>query len=158
MKKIIAIVLVICLTLALFAGCGDSTKTIGIIKFGNHNSLNDCLAGLEKGLKEGGIDIGGEYKLEVLDSNFDPSVSATQANSLKNKNVAVIGAIASPSAFAAASAAKGKIPVVYCAVSDPTALLKMENVAGSCDILDFEGQLELIKAFVPNVKDRKSVV
>ncbi|MEG2002197.1 MAG: ABC transporter substrate-binding protein [Clostridia bacterium] len=153
MKKAIVFLMVMCLTLGLFAGCGNSQKTIGIIKYGNHSSLNDCLEGVEKGLKEGGI-TSDEYKIEVLDSNFDSATSATQANSLKNKNVAMIGAIATPSAIAAASVAKGKIPVIYCAVSDPYAvgLTELDNVAGSCDILDFNGQLEIIKGVVPNVK------
>lgn len=154
MKKAVIFILVMCLALGMFAGCGNSQKTIGIIQFGNHASLDDCLEGIKIGLKEGGIDVGGEYKLEVQVSNFDPSVSATQANALKNKNVDIIGAIATPSAVAVANAVKGKIPVVYCAVSDPKSagLTDMENVAGSSDILDFDGQLEIIKATVPNVK------
>ena len=55
--------------------------------------------------------------------------------------------------MAAASAARGSIPVVYCAVSDPAAagLTTMNNVTGSSDLLDFDGQLNLIKTFIPTV-------
>ena len=55
--------------------------------------------------------------------------------------------------MAAASAAKGSIPVVYCAVSDPISagLSTMKNVTGSSDLLDYDGQLDLIKAFIPTV-------
>ena len=151
MKKIIIITLVIVLALTSFAGCAEPQKTIGIIKFGNHDSLNNTLEGIKLGLVEGGIDLD-EYKLEVLDSNSDASVSASQAQSLKNKNVEIIGAIATPSAMATAQAVGGKIPVVFAAVSDPTSLIAMDNVTGSSDVLDFEGQLDLIQAIQPDVK------
>lgn len=56
--------------------------------------------------------------------------------------------------MAAATSAKGVIPVVYCAVSDPASagLTTLDNVTGSSDKLDFDGQLALIKKFIPNVK------
>lgn len=147
----ILVVSVLCASVMFFA-C-DSQKTIGIIQFDTHESLNDCYDGIILGLKEGLGDDFDSYKIERQNSNFDPSVSGAQANDFVNKNVALIGAIATPSAMAAANAAKASIPVVYCAVSDPKAagLDTMTNVTGSCDLLDFEGQLALIKAFIPDV-------
>lgn len=151
--KIVSIILIIVLVATLFSACGgNEKKKIGIIKFGNHESLNDCLKGIQEGLKESGIN-SEEYEIEVLDSNFDASTSASQANNLKNQNVELIGAIATPSAISAAKAVKGRIPVVYCAVSDPVSagLTEMENVTGSSDVLDFDGQVKLIKSILPNV-------
>lgn len=137
------------------SACTNNDKTITIIKFGNHPSLNNCYDGLLLGLEEGGIDLD-EYTIDLQDSNFDSSVSGTQAATAVNKKVAMIGAIATPSAMAAASAANGEIPVIYCAVSDPEAAGltgdNVSNVAGSSDILDFPGQLELIKEFIPDVQ------
>lgn len=156
MKKIIiSIICLISITLCgiLFSSCSSTSKTIGIIQFGQHDSLNDCYNGIVEGLKEG---LGSEfssYKIELQNSNFDASTSAAQASTFVNKNVSIIGAIATPSAMAAASAANGYIPVVYCAVSDPLSagLTTLNNVTGSSDLLDFEGQLTLIKAFLPSV-------
>ena len=57
MKKIIAFILTLTLIFA-FAGCGSkdsAKKTIGIIQFGSHASLNNCYEGILKGLKEEGI-------------------------------------------------------------------------------------------------------
>ncbi|MBE5763630.1 MAG: ABC transporter substrate-binding protein [Clostridiales bacterium] len=160
MKKLSVKVLVLVLVIATitvcalsFSACSNNQQTIGIIKFGEHDSLNDCYEGIVAGLQEGLGDAFANYKIDLQNSNFDASVSAAQANTLVSKNVALIGAIATPSAVAAASAAKGTIPVVYCAVSDPAAagLSDMANVTGSSDLLDFDGQLALIKKFIPTV-------
>ncbi len=151
MKKIIACLLVLTVALSSFTACGEAKKTIGIIKYGNHDSLNNTLEGILQGLAEGGIDLE-EYEIEVLDSNFDTSVSASHAQFLKNKNVEIIGAIATPSAIATVQAVDGRIPVVYAAVSDPALFTNKVNVTGSSDVLDFVGQLDIIQAIQPDVK------
>lgn len=156
MKKIMIItILVVCITASafLFTACQDNSKTIGIIQFGNHESLNNCYEGIVKGLDEAGFNEKNGYKIDLQVSSFDASISAAQAQSFANKNVSMVGAIATPSALAAAGAVKGKIPVVYCAVSDPVTvgLAEMDNVTGSSDLMDFEGQVALIKGFIPEV-------
>ena len=154
-KKIIAFVLTLTLVFA-FAGCGSKDtssdtsgkKTIGIIQFGSHASLNNCYDGIIKGLAENGINEE-DYNIELLNSNFDPSVSQTQANNLVNKNAAVISAIATPSAVAAANAAADKdVPVVYCAITDSTVMENYDNVTGSSDIPNIEKQLEVVTGFM----------
>lgn len=150
MKKIIAIILTVTLIFA-FAGCGSKAsdkKTIGIIQFGSHASLNNCYEGILKGLKEQGISED-DYDIQIENSNFDPSVSQTQANKFVNKKAAVIIAIATPSAVAAANAAADNgIPVVYCAVTDSTVMDNYKNVTGSSDIPNFQKQLEVVTAFM----------
>ena len=151
-KKIIAFVLTLTLVFA-FAGCGSKDtssdkKIIGIIQFGSHASLNNCYDGIIKGLAENGINEE-DYNIELLNSNFDPSVSQTQANNLVNKNAAVIIAVATPSAVAAANAAADKdVPVVYCAITDSTVMENYDNVTGSSDIPNFEKQLEVVTGFM----------
>lgn len=159
MKKSIIKVLVLVLAIATIVTCAVSfsacsnKNTIGIIQFGTHPSLQDCYDGIVEGLKEGLGDEFDSYKINLQNSNFEASTSAAQAKTLVSKKSKIIAAIATPSAMAAASAAKGEIPVVYCAVSDPKAagLTELSNVTGSSDILDFDGQLALIKAFIPTV-------
>ncbi len=149
LKKTVAFVLALSLMLLAFAGCGSSgKKTVGIIQFGSHASLNNCYDGIMKGLTEGGIDAD-KYDFEYVNSNFDASVSQTQANNLVNKKAAVIIAIATPSAVAAANAAADKdVPVVYCAITDPAVMDNYENVTGSSDIPNFEKQLEVVTGFM----------
>ncbi len=136
-----------------FTACNSNKKTIGIIQFGTHESLNDCYNGMIKGLEDELKEEFNNYVIDRQNSNFDPAVSAAQASSFVSKRTSIIGAIATPSAMAAASAAKGSIPVVYCAVSDPKSagLTEMKNVTGSSDLLDFDSQLSLIKSFIPDV-------
>lgn len=149
MKKLISLIIAITLTALLFAGCGEKAKpTIGIIQFGSHGSLNNCYDGIMAGLKESGLDLN-KYEIEHLNSNFDASVSQTQANTLVNKKAAVILAIATPSAVAAANAAADKdVPVVYCAITDKTVMENYDNLTGSSDIPNFEKQLEVVTAFM----------
>lgn len=147
MKKLISILLVAAMVLVPAIGmtsCADSKPVIGIIQFGSHASLNNCYDGIVAGLKENGVDLD-KYTVEYVNSNFDPSVSQTQAQTLVSKKAAVILAIATPSAVAAATAAQDReIPVVFCAVTDPTTLANFKNVTGSSDIPDFDRQLELV--------------
>ena len=156
MKKLFKTILMsAALAISAFSAiaCNNNKKTIGIIQFGTHESLNDCYYGMVNGLKEELKDQFDNYVIERQNSNFDAATSAAQANTFVSKNVSIIGAIATPTAMAAASAAKGSIPVVYCAVSDPVSagLTTLDNVTGSSDLLDFDGQLALIKSFIPNV-------
>lgn len=152
MKKVMRLIcLVACVALfaVLFTGCGaGGKKTIGIIQFGSHGSLNNCYEGVMAGLKEAGINLD-DYEVEYVNSNFEPSVSQTQANNLVNKKAAVIVAIATPSAVAAANAAAdADVPVVFCAITDATVMANYDNVTGSSDIPNFEKQLEVVTAFM----------
>lgn len=149
--KILASLMSIIMVIAL-AGCGDGgnsgKKTIGIIQFGSHASLNNCYDGVMQGLEENGI-TEENYNIEYVNSNFDASVSQTQANNFVNKNADVIIAIATPSAVAAANAAEENgVPVVFCAVTDATVMENYTNVTGSSDIPNFEKQLEVVTAFM----------
>ena len=148
MMKLAAVVLCVALMCVSFAGCGNGKQTIGIIQFGSHGSLNNCYEGIMAGLTEAGINLE-EYNVEYVNSNFDASVSQTQANNLVNKKAAVILAIATPSAVAAANAALDQdVPVVYCAITDASVMANYENVTGSSDIPNFDKQLEVVTAFM----------
>lgn len=113
MKKTVSAVLAVItviVSLFAFASCGNGgKKTIAIIQFGSHASLNNCYDGIIAGLKENGIDLD-KYDVKYVNSNFDPSVSQSQAQSFVNGKAEIIIAIATPSAVAAATAAEGEIP------------------------------------------------
>lgn len=146
--KIISLILILTLSLICFSSCAQSKPVIGIIQFGSHASLNNCYDGIVKGLEENGIDLSA-YNVEYVNSNFDMSVSQTQANTLVNKGAKVIIAIATPSAVAAANAATDSdVPVVYCAVTDSSVMDNYKNITGSSDIPNFEKQLEVVTAYM----------
>ena len=146
MKKFISVILslvVIAASLLAFSSCGSSKKTIAIIQFGSHGSLNNCYDGVIAGLKENGINLD-DYNVEHVISNFNATLSQSQATSFVNGKAAVIIAIATPSAVAAATASDGEIPVVYCAITDSSVMENYENITGSSDIPNFEKQLEVV--------------
>lgn len=151
-------VLVVMMTVCVscLAGCGIRKPIIGILKFGNHESLNNCYEGIIQGLKEGLRDEFDDYDVEMLDSNFDSSVGIANANALATRVPVIVGAIATPSAMAATITSNGRFPVVFSAVSDPysedVALDQYDYVTGTRDLLDFDGQLDVIEHFIPTVK------
>ena len=107
MKRTLSIIIALAL-LALvpltLGSCGDEKPIIGIMQFGSHASLNNCYTGITQALESAGITAEG-YTIERIDSNFDPAVAQTQANTLVNRGARIILAIATPSAVAAANAA-----------------------------------------------------
>lgn len=151
MKKIISMIMVAAMFAVMlfsFASCStDDKPTIGIIQFGSHASLNNCYEGVMQGLAANGI-TEENYNIEYVNSNFDASVSQSQAKTFINKKAALIIAIATPSAVTAATASDGEIPVVFCAVTDASVMENYENVTGSSDIPNFEKQLEVVTAFM----------
>lgn len=156
-SRILAIVLAVLLLVFSFSlSACDNRQVIGILKYGNHESLNNCYIGIEKGLKEGLGDSFDNYKIEVLDANFDSSVSQANANALVNKNPIIIGSISTPTTLSAITASAGRVPIVFSAVSDPyskdIALDSYDYVTGTRDLLDFEGGLSVVKTFLPNVE------
>ena len=152
MKKIISLIIcaaILAVSAFSFVSCsgGDEKPTVGIIQFGTHASLNNCYEGIMQGLAEKGY-TEENCNFEYVISNFDGTVSASQAQMMVNKNVDVIIAIATPSAVAAATAADGDIPVVFCAVTDASTMENYENITGSSDIPNFDKQLELVTSFM----------
>jgi putative ABC transport system substrate-binding protein len=150
MKKIISLVLVITVmvcSLMSLASCSGDKKVIGIMQFGNHESLNNCYNGIVAGLSAGGINLD-DYEIRLVNDNFDPTVAQSHASAFVNSGVDIIISIATPSAVAAANAADGEIPVVFCAVTDDSVMENYENVTGSSDRPNFDKQLELVSAFM----------
>ena len=82
------------------------------------------------------------------------------AASFVSKNYDMIIAIATPSAVAAYAAARdAQIPVVFSAVSDPVSAGLVRSLdfpdtgaTGTTDTLNFDGQLKMIRAFLPEAK------
>lgn len=163
MKKIIKI---FCLILALllvassFSACseGSNTLKIGVIQYMSHPSLDNCYNGILEGLKASGLDYTIDY--QTGSSAAADADCATFAKNMVAANYDMIFAIATPAAKAAFNAtADTDIPVIFCAVSDPVAAGLVEDMnnpgdlcTGTSDVLDLDAQLNLIKAFQPDVK------
>ncbi len=163
-NKIIAVALAA--TMVGFTGCkekksDDSSKSglpkVGVIQYLTHASLDNCTKGIKNALK-------GKADVTVqVGSTASPDADCEGfAGNMVAKKYDLIIAIATPAAMKAYSAVKNasaNIPVVFCAVSDPVAakLVKSNekpenNCTGTCDALDIEGQVKMIKKFQPDIK------
>lgn len=152
MKKFFAVLLSV-LTLGLlsvgFAGCGGDRVTIGVLQYAEHGSLDNCYQGIREGLAERGYT---DVNYVFYNAKGRDADDTTYASTIVNMMPDVAVGIATPSAYALANAAKGDVPVVFTAVSEPEAagadFTAFDNVTGSSDKLPVENQIDLIKAFL----------
>lgn len=160
MKKALCLVLVSLFIFAL-AACGGTAGTssgtvpvIGISQYGEHASLDNCREGFLSGLKAAGLAEGTDFTYDYQNAGFDDNIATQIAQNFSSKNVALMCAIATPSATACFAAAEDKdIPVIFTAITDPVqANLDAGNITGTSDKLPVDAQLELIRALQPDAK------
>lgn len=165
-KKITAIILisVVIISSFSFASCEDKSNTVkvGIIQYMSHPSLDNCREGIVSVLEKAELASGKKISIEVQTGSSSSAESdcSTYAKNMVAAGYDMIIAIATPAACSAFAAIEGNgIPLVFCAVSDPVqAKLVKSNesptygATGTSDLLDFKHQIELIKAFQPDVK------
>lgn len=133
---------------------------IGILQFAPHASLDNCYEGIIQGLMNTGFVDGESATIEFVNGMGEIETNNLAAQSFVTKKYDIIIAIATPSAVAAYAAARDAgIPVVFSAVSDPVAAglvktleLPETGATGTSDTLNFEGQLKMIREFLPEAK------
>ncbi|MEG0750982.1 MAG: ABC transporter substrate-binding protein [Oscillospiraceae bacterium] len=140
----------------------DSKKVynVGVIQYATHASLDNCYEGFVAGLAEKGIVEGDNLIIDFQNSNSDTSNSDLQAKNMVSSKRDMLVGIATPSAMSAYVATKDAgIPMVFTAVSDPLVAGIVSsltapggNCTGSSDVLNFDEQLKLIRAFLPEAK------
>lgn len=151
--KIFAAIVAVTMLCAL-AACGNSVPVIGINQYGEHASLDNCREGFLQGLTDSGLVEGEDFIVDYQNAGFDDTIAGQIATTFSANNVAIMCAIATPSATACYAAAEDKdIPVIFTAITDPVAAnLDEGNITGTSDKLPVEAQLELIRKLQPNAK------
>jgi len=151
--KFFAAALAIAMLCALSA-CGSTVPVIGINQYGEHASLDNCREGFLQGLADAGLVEGEDYSIDYQNAGFDDTIAGQIASNFSANNVAIMCAIATPSATACFAAAEDKdIPVIFTAITDPVeANLDEGNVTGTSDKLPVEAQLDLIRKLQPEAK------
>lgn len=130
----------------------NSDLKIGIIQYAPHPSLDNCTTGTVEVLEGAGYS---DIQIEIADGKAETTDMI--AKTMVSSDYDVIIPIATPAAMSAYSAAKEVgIPVVFSAVADPVAAglaKELDNpqtgATGTADALNLEGQLEMIRAFLP---------
>ena len=166
MKKIIALILALMLTVTCFAACGkkdgDTKKkyTVGICNYVDDASLNQIVDNIKKQLASVAAEKGVEIEVKYDNCNGD-SVVMNQiiSNFIVDKVDLMIG-VATPVAIAMQAAVETEnsdIPVVFSAVSDPLGSKLVESldapggqITGTSDYLDTAAVMNLIFAADPD--------
>ena len=103
MKKLLAIVLSLVMLTAASAALAEN-KTVGILQFAEHGSLDNCREGFLQGLAEAGYVEGENLTVLYQNAQADGGTDAQIAQSFVSQGVDLICAIATPSAQAAFNA------------------------------------------------------
>lgn len=135
-------------------------KKIGVLQYAVNASLDNCYTGFRKGLAESGYEEGKNLTLEFQNSQADASNAKMMAKTMVSKQYDLVMGIATPAAMALYGAAKSTdIPTIFTAISDPVAAGLVQslqkpggNCTGSSDVLPLEGQMKMIRAFLPKAK------
>lgn len=153
MKKMISAMIAILMVLTLTASA-FAAPVIGINQYGEHASLDNCREGFILGLQDAGLVEGVDFEIAYQNAGFDNAIATQIGQSFSANNVAIMCAIATPSATACYAAAEDKdIPVVFTAITDPVqAGLVGGNITGTSDKLPVEAQLDLIRKLQPEAK------
>lgn len=155
MKKFV--VLLLCALLCASSVAMAETKTVGIIQFAPHPSLDNCTDGFLQGLAEGGYTADDTLKVDFQNAMGDMATSDMQAKMMVSNAYDMLVGVATPSAMSAYAATKEEgIPVVFVAVSDAVACGVVQsneapntNCTGVSDVLNLKAQVEMIRAFLP---------
>lgn len=153
MKRIIIAILVLAMmitTVAAFAGCENADYTVGIVQFAPHSALDASNASFQSKLKELMQEQGKTVKFIDNNANGDVSNATTAAETLVNRNVDLIFAVATPAAQAVQAATK-TIPTLFTAVtSAKIAGLTDSNITGITDLNDVAKQVDLMLKLTPD--------
>ena len=170
MKTMLMAMVMVIMAFALTACGGDTAAegegegeaaadsvTVGVIQYAPHPSLDNCYEGFIAGLAEAGYVEGENLTIDLQNAQGEATNADMQAKNMVTSQYDMICAIATPAAMSAYSATKdSEIPVIFSAVSDPLSagiVKSLEapetNCTGTSDALNLEGQLALIRAFLP---------
>ncbi len=159
MKKLIAVILSVCLLASLFAGCSgkqeENTYKIAIVQTLDHASLDEIRTAVEGEIQK----VAQEKGLSVTVKSFSGQNDASTLNQIGAQVVSdgydLIIPIATLAAQCMVTAAEGTdIPIVYAAISDPESagLTELPNVTGTSDALNTNFILDMMFAVNPDIQ------
>ena len=157
MKKIVALMLALCMTLCAAAAMAEEkTYEIGICQLLQHPALDEATRGFRDALTE---KLGDKVKFDEQNASGEAVNCATIVNTFVSNDVDLIMANATASLQAAISATD-TIPILGTSITDyATALGATEfdgtsgiNVSGTSDLAPLDGQAAMIQELFPDAK------
>jgi putative ABC transport system substrate-binding protein len=162
MKKLTALILAILMTLSLTA-CGESAQNpadnsdslkVAIVQQLDHASLDEIRVAIQAEL----MAIAQEKNINLTCENYNGQNDASVLNQIGTEVVSegfdMIIPIATTAAQCMVTAADGRLPVIFAAVSDPegNGLTGFDNVTGTSDALNTPFILDMMFAANPDIQ------
>lgn len=162
MKRWIAMVCAVMMTLCLLASCGtpaadDGKYTVGICQLVTHDALDAATQGFQDALVEAlGAD---KVVFDLQNAANDTNTCSTIVNAFVVSDVDLILANATP-ALQAARAATADIPILGTSVTEYGVALGLDdfsgtvggNISGTSDLAPLEEQAAMLQAWFPDAK------
>ncbi len=155
-KSLFGAVSMLALMVGVVTPVGAADKTLKITAIVEHPALDAARKGIKDELAEQGYEAGKNLSWEFQSAQGDVGTAGQIAKKFVGDNPDVIVAIATPSAQAVVAAARGSVPVVFTAVTDPVAAKLITNpdrpganVTGVTDLSPLGAHLDLIKEMTP---------
>jgi putative ABC transport system substrate-binding protein len=133
---------------------------VGVANYGAHPILDVIIESFKARMKERGFEEGKNIHFLWKNIEGDVNLAPSVASSLLNSDVNLIMSITTPVSQAVAKAARGKVPIVFCGVTDPISAGLVESwenkpgsgITGTSDRWPYAEQLDLIKTLLPSAK------
>jgi putative ABC transport system substrate-binding protein len=157
------LILSLTFVLGFASGCQKTTtphKIVGVTQILEHPSLDQERQGMMIALKEAGYVEGNNLKVSYFNAQGNLSVAVQIAQKIASMRPDVAVGISTASAQTLMSALQEhRVPLLFSAVFDPMAAKLVQsngepvkNITGITDAVSPESQIELVKHFVPQVK------
>lgn len=139
---------------------GEKIPVVGVADYGAHPVLDIIRESFDARLKERGYIDGKNIKIVRKSIEADVNLAPAVAQSLLNSDCDVLVSVTTPVSQAVVKAAKHKVPLVFCGVTDPISAGLVDSwknkpgsgITGTSDRWPYAEQLDLIKTLVPKAK------
>ena len=158
MKKLLALVLTLCLVLGCTSAFADKKYEIGVLQLVQHSALDAATQGFVDALTE---KLGAEnVTFDIQNASGDSAACTTIATTFDANGVDLIMANAT-AALQAAMNATGTIPVLGTSVTDYATAMGITdgwtgvtgiNVSGTSDLAPLDAQAAMVKELFPDAK------
>ena len=164
MKPVLLRYLALVVVLLVPLGCKETGRAklpvIGVANFGAHPIIDVTVDAFKERLDELGYQDGENVRIIWSSVQGDVNLATQMVSGLLSKGPEVIVSITTPISQAVAKQALGRVPVVFCGVTDPVGAGLVESwqnelgsgITGTSDRWPYAEHLKLVRELVPDAK------
>ena len=169
-KTLMSLVIVLCLMTTHLACTQKASEeveetpqalpVVGVANYGAHPILDVIVDAFKEQLHARGYNEGENIKILWKSVEGDVNLTSSVARSLLNSDIDVMMSITTPVSQGVYKVAKGKVPIVFCGVTDPISAGLVDSwenrpgsgITGTSDRWPYAEQLDLILTIVPQAQ------